>query len=331
MGDNNASLSTGTKGALGIVHARTLSASEVVKLHANPWQLLAPINRQIFIPSVVSGSITITGNPIVWQWETNNVVATEKIETNPVDWQWLVTTSAITENISTTPINFQWEVTTGSIQEGAATTIDCTPVLWQWEQNTASFVTKLDTTPIDFQWGVTTGAVTENINANIVDWQWETTSGSILGQDTISANAGVWEWEVTQGNVVYLQPQETSGTIGGKKDKHLKQPFYDKEQPYESKIDFDEVQRNDNRVVADLLDVRGDVLGDVNTGNDKPIELVDRPDVQNVNLVGDLVERLAPKVEQVSIDNQVLIDTNLVEEYDDSMVESLVVSLLLAA
>lgn len=304
---------------------RQLSAEEHKTINDNPWQVFRKKSRSISIPVVASGATTISGNPITWQWENNNVVAKEKIEVTPTDWQWFAQTGTIKEYSSGNPIVWQWETTTGSIQEGATTTITGNPISWEWQSGTTSFVQKIDGTPVNWEWQETTGEITENINATPTNWEWQTTTGQILGTDTIDTNPISWEWEVSQGNVVYLQPQQVSGTIGGKKDKKVKLPYYEGKD-YESRIEVDEPVRDDGRRVADLLDVHGDVVRNDSIYDGKLSELDIGAIEQTGILVGDLVQGFAPKTPEVSV-----IEFPQVAESEGFDEEAAVIMLLLAA
>lgn len=310
--------------ALAAVWGREMSHAEALSLSRNPWQIFQPIERRIWVPSA-GGGTTISGNPIVWQWEANNVVSKEKVSTTPTDWQWFTTTGTSKEKISSVPVDWQWFVTSGSVQEGSATTITGNPIAWEWQSGTASFVQKIQGVPVNWEWQVTTGTSKEKIDVIPKAFEWQVTTGQIRGTDTIDTTPVAWTWEVTQGNVVYLQPQQTSGTIGGKKDKRVKLPYYEGKD-YESRIDLEESVRDDSRSVSDFLDVRGDVLGDGARSDGKPVELVDREVLQSGVAIGDLLAEFKEEAKQVSV-----IELPQVEESEGFDEEAAVIMLLLAA
>jgi hypothetical protein len=277
-----------------------------------------------FESGALAASVTITGNPITWQWETNNVIAKENVDTTPIDWRWEIVAGTVKENINSNPVDLQWFVTTGSIQEGATTIISGNTIAWEWQSGTASFVQKIQGTPVNWEWFVTTGKVTEKINTTPVNWEWQITSGQILGTETIDANPINWQWEVTQGNVVYLQPQ-ISGTLGGKKNKKVKLPYYEGKD-YESRIEVEEIVRDDNRVVADLLDIRGDVVRKASSDDIKQNDFAAELVRETGFTVGDLVQKLAPQTPEVSV-----IEFPQIAESEGFDEEAAVIMLLLAA
>lgn len=295
----------------------------------NIWQAFQPLTRKIFVPSAAGGD-SVTGNPITWQWEQNNSSVSESLNSSPTDWAWFVQTGVLVESVQASPTAWEWTVTTGDIVEGSQDILTTTPVNWEWAQGSVSFVDKLEGNPVSWEWAVTTGTQTESLEANPIGWEWTTYTGELLGTTAIDTNPVSWEWEVTTGLLVQVIP-EVGGTIGGKKDKHLRLPFYDKGKKYDSRIDLDEVYESakskPTNPVADSDLVSVDARSDKRVDGDIDVRQNIKPDEPGGRLVSELLQEIKGQSQPVSVIEFPAI-AGEPEGFDE---EAAVIMLLLAA
>lgn len=202
---------------------------------------------------------------------------------------------------------------------GGATELNCTPIPFEWTVSSISLNENINTSPVNWEWTPLTGTLTENLNSIPVNWEWTTSTATFLGTDEVIANIIPWEWETTTGNLLFVLQQQESGTIGGKPDKKIKLPFYDSEREYISHVQVDEViQVNEIELKVDKPAKKDKVVPISDKKNSK-----ESANIAIAPLLGDLVQ-------QVQIAPVELKEVEVFEE-DESLIEDIVVSLLLAA
>lgn len=205
-----------------------------------PWQIFRPAQRKIWVPVSGSGS-SVSGTPIVFEWAQTSSTFKESVNANPNAWAWETTPASMITKLQCSPVASEWAVTTGSIQDSAATSVTGNPVSLEWAQTSATFRTTLQASPIASHWETTQSEISESINATPAAWEWNTTTGSLLGTTSVDANPIAWAWEQTQATILQKSAEEeTHETIGGKPDKKVKLPFYDSQKPYISHVEIEQ-------------------------------------------------------------------------------------------